>query len=249
VLENLGFLLYAVTGAVVILAMSVARRKADKYTDFCIATGLLVFVVLLAIPQKLTVVLHPHTVDWLLYRADLALGLDPLPVARLVYATPWLERALVVSYDALPLAVAIAWAVERPRAMFPAMVVSSGLAFACYNLLPAVGPAHAFAGFPFAAPHLAGVDAGLPRNCIPSMHLGWALLIAWNVRGRALRTCAWLFAGLTALATVGLGEHYFVDLLAAVPFCFAVQLATSRQLLPRATARTAFPSAASTTTL
>jgi hypothetical protein len=240
VLENLGFLLYAVIGAVVILSVSFARRTPDKYTDFCIAAGLLVFVVLLAIPQKLTVVLHPHTVDWLLYRADLALGLDPLPVARLVYTTAWLERALVVAYDALPLAVAIAWAAERPRAMFPAMVASSTLAFACYNLLPAVGPAHAFAGFPFAPPRLAAVDSGLPRNCIPSMHLGWALLIAWNVRGRALRTCAWLFVGLTALATVGLGEHYFVDLLAAVPFCRAVQAVVTkwhvRQTSPLATA-------------
>ena len=233
--------MYATAGAGVILGVSFVRRTPDKYPDFCIATGLLVFVVLLAIPQKLTVVLHPHTVDWLLDRADLALGLDPLAIARLVYATPSLERSLVVAYDALPLAVAIAWAAERPRAMLPAMFASSALAFACYNLLPAVGPAHAFTGFPFAPPHLAEVDSGLPRNCIPSMHLGWALLIAWNVRGRAARVVGWLFVAVTALATVGLGEHYFVDLIAAVPFCFAVQMATGRWLLrqpgPRSAAR------------
>jgi hypothetical protein len=47
-----------------------------------------------------------------------------------------------------------------------------------------------------------------PQDCFPSMHFGWALLIAWNVQTRLLVILAWTFVGLTFLATVGLGEHY-----------------------------------------
>jgi hypothetical protein len=61
------------------------------------------------------------------------------------------------------------------------------------------------------------------------MHFGWALLVFWNLRGRVLKICAYIFAGLTALATVGLGEHYCVDLLVAIPFCFIVQALAIRE--------------------
>jgi hypothetical protein len=224
-LSGMTFLYYAVAGAILILSVSFIRRTSDKYLDVCVSVGLLACLVILTVPLGLTVRLHPHTVDWLLYRADRAIGLDPLPLARLVYSTAWLHYLLWVCYSGLPLMISIAWATERPRAMFPAMLASAGMAFLCYNLLPAVGPAHAFDGFPFAAAHLAAVDNPTsPRDCIPSMHLGWSLLILWNVRGRVLKACAWIFVGLTVLATVGLGEHYFVDLIAAVPFCYAVQM-------------------------
>jgi hypothetical protein len=63
----------------------------------------------------------------------------------------------------------------------------------------------------------------MPRNCLPSLHFGWALLLLWNCRGRAMETFGSIYLFLTALATVGLGEHYFVDLIASVPFCAAVQ--------------------------
>jgi len=51
--------------------------------------------------------------------------------------------------------------------------------------------------------------------------------LLWNCRGRALQVFSSAFLFLTALATVGLGEHYFVDLLASVPFCAAVQAVAS----------------------
>ena len=55
------------------------------------------------------------------------------------------------------------------------------------------------------------------------MHLGWALLVALNAKRPVWRSVAWAFTILTAVATVGLGEHYYVDLIATVPFCFAAQ--------------------------
>jgi hypothetical protein len=65
------------------------------------------------------------------------------------------------------------------------------------------------------------------------MHFGWALLAAWNVRGRRLKVAAWIFTGLTAFATIGIGEHYFIDLIVAVPFCWAVQWIAERSLTQR----------------
>jgi hypothetical protein len=231
-LGDQAFFLYAALGALLIMAVSFLRRTRDKYPDVCVAVGLPVLMVLMMIPQWLTLVWHPHTVDALLYRADLSLGLDPLTFARLVYSHYWLKVILFVAYSALPLVICVAWAAERPRAMFPSIFVAAGMAFVCYNVLPAVGPAHVFAGFPFAAPHL--IEPGAwARNCVPSMHVTWSLLILWNVRGRVMKSVAWIFVALTGLATIGLGEHYFVDLIAAVPFSWAVQWVTERRLTQR----------------
>ncbi len=73
---------------------------------------------------------------------------------------------------------------------------------------PAVGPAWV------------GV-VNAPRNAMPSLHMTWALLALWYSPRRLLWASA-VSVRLTALATVGLGEHYLIDLAAAVPFTWAV---------------------------
>jgi hypothetical protein len=55
------------------------------------------------------------------------------------------------------------------------------------------------------------------------MHLTWAILVAWNLRNPRWRWLFVFYAALMALATVACGEHYFVDILAALPFAAAVQ--------------------------
>ena len=66
-----------------------------------------------------------------------------------------------------------------------------------------------------------------PRNCMPSLHLGGALLVWWNSRfwPRWGRILALLFALATALATMALGEHYLADLIVAFPFAVLFQAA------------------------
>src|SRR5262249_21182869 len=71
------------------------------------------------------------------------------------------------------------------------------------------------------------------RNCVPSLHTAWALMLWWHawsqpvwVRGL---TSYYLF--FTILAALGLGAHYLVDLSLAVPFAFAVR-AAGRPSLP-----------------
>jgi hypothetical protein len=70
------------------------------------------------------------------------------------------------------------------------------------------------------------------RNAIPSLHMTWVLLIWWNSRGlpRWVRAIALAFVWFTVLATLGTGEHYFVDLVVAFPFSLMVQALCSYSL-------------------
>jgi PAP2 superfamily len=110
-----------------------------------------------------------------------------------------------------------------------------------YNMLPACGPVHLFGpGFPWHP--LTTVEAMRmrvmpvlmrgPRNAIPSLHMTWVLLVWWNSKGlpRWVRAIALTFVCFTVLATLGTGEHYFVDLVVAFPFSLMVQALCSYSL-------------------
>ena len=220
------FLVYTVAGTIIILAF--ARRNNRQ--DLAVAFGLLAFFLLNValgtvgrLPKGQSFSL---TMDWYLYRADQYLGMDGLSLARWVLGTPALKVILLIAYQALPVAFAIVWSAERSNAMLRAVLWAALAGFYCYRIAPATGPIYAFPGFPWAPPHGSGqvlVDVSMPRNCLPSLHFGWALLLLWNCRSRAMETFGSIYLFLTALATVGLGEHYFVDLIASVPFCAAMQ--------------------------
>ena len=92
-----------------------------------------------------------------------------------------------------------------------------------------VGPGPLFgARFPNGAAILAGPPQNLvdvsaiadPRNCMPSLHVGWALLVYWHARtlGTAARMGGAFWLASTILATLAMGQHYFIDLVVAVPF-------------------------------
>jgi hypothetical protein len=115
-----------------------------------------------------------------------------------------------------------------------AFLATGPIGVLCYNMLPACGPVHLFgAAFPWNP--LSTADAMqldvVPvlmkgaRNAIPSLHMTWVLLVWWNSRGLArwVRAIAMLFVVLTVLATLGTGEHYFIDLVVAFPFSLMVQ--------------------------
>jgi hypothetical protein len=66
---------------------------------------------------------------------------------------------------------------------------------------------------------------------MPSLHVAWAVLLARSTSGSrvALRVIAWAFALFTILATIGSGEHYVIDLVAAAPFLVALEAATAHR--------------------
>ena len=144
-------------------------------------------------------------------------------LARYVCTHGWALCLARISYDLLPLAFAIAYVCERSNTLMRAAITAAMIAWSFgYNLVPAAGPAYAFHLFPWTNEVLPANIPG-PRNCFPSLHLGWALIIFLNVKSKYLKAGAWIFLGLTVYSTIGLGEHYYVDLIVAVPFVLGVQ--------------------------
>jgi hypothetical protein len=185
--------------------------------------------------------LHPKTLDLYLYAFDASLGMQPsFAVGRVVLRSWLLTRVCVFWYYALPAALMLVYAQQLVRrgeaalSVFLAFFLAGPVGIIFYNLLPACGPVYLFPmRFP-ADPMTAGQVRGLflqpeevggARNAFPSLHMAWALLAWW--RGEGLpswtRVLLLLFVAGTVLATLGLGEHYLVDLVVAFPFALMIQ--------------------------
>ncbi len=151
----------------------------------------------------------------------------------------WLRIPGKIFYLGLPVPIALIFAGqlvrirERSLPAMAAFLIAGPLGVVFYNLFPALGPIHIFRGeFPWHAlpirdvPRLflEAIAVPGPRNAMPSLHLAWALLAWWYSAGLSWyeRTVAMLFLVFTALATLGTGEHYFVDLVVAYPFALMI---------------------------
>jgi PAP2 superfamily len=149
----------------------------------------------------------PVTFDALLARMDLGIAAWVRSTAIRIGALSPLTAVYMALPEALMLAVVFARKGEQRRFLWSAAI---GLVLCpiWYLILPAVGPVH------IGDPHA-------PRNCMPSMHLTWALLIWRSQRGPA-RYLAGAFVIATALATLATGEHYTPDLVAALPWAWVL---------------------------
>jgi hypothetical protein len=197
------------------------------------------------IVQRLT----PLTYDGTLLALDATLRVPFSRVAGHFFeAVPSVRMISLIAYAALPGAIAAGLAYEEYARrlglargvgvnMLLAYMVSGTIAALLYVLCPATGPSHAFAtGFPGALPDPSSVPLQLAvfapdsaRNAMPSLHVTWAALLARSAAGsrRSVRIAAYIFAALTALATMGSGEHYIFDLIAVAPFLVALEAATA----------------------
>jgi hypothetical protein len=229
------------------LALAALRRSGDERRDTLAALRpalILPAFVSLAHPMVyLTAVLWPTTYDHRMYAADWALG-GPLSftIARLTRSVPLLEPLCLVVYVCLPLALALVHAARQKRGLrssdaLVAFVAVTIVGYVGYNVVPVTGPGYVFAdAFPLAPPDPAAlgdaraVALPMPRNCMPSLHSAWALLVLWNARplAPAARVAATAFFAVTLLATVALGFHYVVDLVAAFPLTLAAQAWATR---------------------
>jgi hypothetical protein len=168
-------------------------------------------------------------------------------VQHAVDALPGLAALLGVAYLTLHLAVTagvLLWLHERRPSAFPfvrtALLVASALAL--------VG----FLAYPTAPPRLVGIgiadtvsnghvnlNHGLvsslynPYAAVPSMHVGYALIVATSLLryggGRLVRTLATLYPAFVLLVVVATGNHFFLDaaagaLVAALAFAAAALL-------------------------
>jgi len=157
-------------------------------------------------------------------------------------------------YEGLPFAMGVAYAsflVNPSTALkvFGGFLLAGVLAMFCYRLLPICGPAYlpfgdecfyfdgscSTASFFSGTPSFITIDSQWPRNGMPSLHMGWALLIWWSWQEKRFgRWLALLFVLLTAVSTMVYGEHYLIDLLAAFFFSLIPwSLCIARGGLPR----------------
>ena len=197
-------------GGVVLLIWRSIQGSETARENLRIGVALPIFVLVANLANVAVVHFTPHVYDALLLKADFGIG----DVLRSWTSTHSPFAALTdLCYQALPLVAALAIAAssgrDRARLLW-SLCLAALLAVPCYFLFPAVGPAHV-------------VQPGAARNCMPSLHFTWAALLWVNTRPKRLRGLFLVFVGITAFTTLATGEHYVLDLVAALPFTCLVQ--------------------------
>lgn len=196
---------------------------------------------------------HPSVLDQYVATADHALGEPSWLAGRIVRATgPAGTHFLEAVYIQLAVAAVVVAlyqlrdvAAERrfPRHhLVRTFLVIGLLGPIVYVIFPTVGPIFAYGADgghwaaanlwpdtspPVGPPHPLLFDRITPRNCMPSLHTAWATAIFVHSRKgpRALRFAGTFWLVATLGATLGLGYHYGVDLVAGVVFSLTVEAA------------------------
>jgi hypothetical protein len=199
------------------------------------------FMVFAGVVLDRTQIWHPKTLDLYLFSFDASLHLQFAFLLGQAYAMwPWFKVIGLALYIALPIPIAMVYAGQLLRGKaeaFPGMtafLITGPIGMLFYNLFPALGPIHIFhQGFPWhplttaEASHLLLEPIAVKgvQNAIPSLHMSWVLLAWWYSRGLSAveRGIALTFVVFTAFATLGTGEHYFIDLVVAYPFSVMIQ--------------------------
>ena len=215
-----------------------ARTEAQAHVRLLQSALLVLFVSLSWVALDLTAALWPTTFDADVYAVSLLSGGSlASSMGRLFAAAPWLATLSTAVYIALPLGLALAVGLQArdpdtPHDALRSFLLVAVFGYAIYLVFPVAGPRYALGGWPPVLPEAldaARLVPAAPRNCMPSLHTAWVLVIVWHLRGQALwaRITGWTFAALTLAATLGVGWHYAIDLVVAVPFAMAVQAVAS----------------------
>ena len=183
------------------------------------------------------------TLDLYAYAFDGSLGFQlSFLMGRLFHDSPLLSAIGHFTYFSIPIPMTLIYAAHlrkrnTPQLFMLEIFMASGLlGYFLYCAFPATGPAYvAGPSFPESPLSLAALhhlnlrpipmNWQLPRNAMPSLHMGWALLIWFNCKdfSRWIRALALGFVFLTIFDTLGTGEHYFIDLVVSLPFAVAMQ--------------------------
>ncbi|MEJ2794767.1 fused MFS/spermidine synthase [Iodobacter sp. LRB] len=187
--------------------------------------------------------LSPRVYDAILYKFDASLGFSASVIlSKYIADNPNLLNFIIYPvYLALPLGMGLQYVQQmqskEPPKTYLLLFWFSSIFIVCllaYLLLPAMGPKYLFGNyFPHNMPPLDNIisipvvnQATFPRNAFPSMHFGWAFTMWLNailMKGKWQARFFFIIGILTIIATLGLGEHYLIDLIVAVPFSYALQ--------------------------
>ena len=180
-----------------------------------LAAGNAVFTIGCSVLLSLGIGLVPRTIDAALYALDIRLGSNPLLWILTVQSSSLIHWPAKVAYDGFLIVLTLTCLASRnPERFYLKIITAAALGFMIYFAFPACGPRY----------YLTGQLATAPRNAMPSLHFTWAILQWIENRAQSLpvRVASDAFLIFTLLATLGSGEHYVVDLLAAVPFALLI---------------------------
>jgi PAP2 superfamily len=223
--------IFNMTGWVGALAMAVARIWGLNDDDFPIELLLPLLMIAVRDWEGLVYYFQTPSADEMLFSFDKIFGYPEFFLGRIFLAVPLvLVLAKVVYFILLIPVVVVHLALPDRRLRWRlwtsvALMGLFGVIF--YYFCPAAGPIYVFHEYP----RIPAVDAPVVKfipnlipNCTPSVHLAMALLVLLYSRlcGRAWQVLGWVFLGLTVLVTLGLGEHYVIDLVLGVPFAGAI---------------------------
>jgi hypothetical protein len=173
------------------------------------------------------------TADGAMFLIDHALADPAYRVGQWLATRPAVTATLWLCYGAVPLTLPVAYGAsldDRPRCLrlLWGWALAGMLGVLCYRIVPVAGPLYALPGWPALPTGVTwrwlDVPVTLIRTGMPSLHLTWTILAWWF----APRSPAWVrptlavFVATTTVATLGLGQHFLIDLLVAVPFVVAV---------------------------
>ena len=212
----------------IVVASAIRRDPRRRREDLRTLLAWWLYVFCGTLLQLYLVHHNSPTHDSELLAVDSWLGFPTLAVWHWASSKLIVRETMRFIYLMLCPMMAVAWIVEQRSVLRTSLILGGMLAFIGYGLLPAVGPTVWTTGIPYSV---------APRNCLPSMHLTWAALLALNCRKPWLRWTFYVFAVLTACATIACGEHYLLDLLAAFPYTlfvlYASQKIGSKYAVPR----------------
>jgi hypothetical protein len=204
---------YSVIAGFMVLIVSLFSSKGEDYKNSFIVLGAS-YIGLMTGPQFLSFIAKytPVTFDWGLLQVDQALGVD---VPSIMYWTMshgllWSTANLI--YISPPLIVALAWATEKNPEFMWMMGLSFVGCFISYVLVPAVGPRY-----------LGLSIVGVPRNCVPSMHICWALICTMQSRKPLIKSLLGVYAVVSSVVVLLIGAHYVTDVLLVIPFAYCVR--------------------------
>jgi len=179
----------------------------------------------------------PRKLDYFLYAFDGSLGFQPsFALGKFVSAYPPLCWLAAMTYNSVGLWFGFLYALHC-RAyqqyrfnMVRQFVANPLIGCALYFLLPATGPRYAFPTFPNlpTVVHAGAVLLSGRPNAMPSLHFASAIMLFWMSRPwKWLRILAGIICVFMAVATMSSGEHYFIDLVVALPYALVILALTS----------------------
>jgi hypothetical protein len=213
-------------GLVGYLFAIISRARTLWHWFCCFSAGMILPLGNAIMPAALTETSNflPKTYDERVAQLDAAFGLQlSFLLARVMVdhaAIKWVCSFVYATVLLPPALLAIAEGYVGRRVgigALPTFLAIAGVGFCIYHILPVVGPRVWFGdAFPL---HVGRHSAIEPRNAMPSLHIAWVLMAFLCARGMmATRFIIGIWLTIMLVATMGLGEHYLIDLVCAVPF-------------------------------